>query len=285
VAKAIDQRKTRVIDLDLRAYFDNVQHYLLLEKVAKRIQDGEVMHLLKMILKASGKKGVPQGGVISPVLSNLYLTEVDRMLEKAIETTRYGKYTVVQYARFADDMVVLINAHPRHDWVVRGVERRLREEFAKLRVEINEDKSGMVDLKKKESFTFLGFEYRRILSSNGVWRPNYAPKLKKRTALFGKLREIFRSNVGQPMGKVIEAINPILRGWVNYFRIGHSSRCFSMIKAWVEKKIRRHMRRARHQDGLGWKRRSSEWIYEQLGLFNNYQVNRPRPLPKVSPAR
>jgi RNA-directed DNA polymerase len=142
VAKAIVEEKTRIIDLDLRAYFDNVQHYLLLEKVAKRIQDGEVMHLLKMILKASGKKGVPQGGVISPVLSNLYLTEVDRMLEKAIETTRYGKYTVVQYARFADDMVVLINAHPRHDWVVRGVERRLREEFAKLRVEINEDKSG-----------------------------------------------------------------------------------------------------------------------------------------------
>src|SRR5204863_1642471 len=65
VAKAIVEEKTRIIDLDLRAYFDNVQHYLLLEKVAKRIQDGEVMHLLKMILKASGKKGVPQGGVIT----------------------------------------------------------------------------------------------------------------------------------------------------------------------------------------------------------------------------
>jgi RNA-directed DNA polymerase len=87
-------------------------------------------------------------------------------------TTRYGKYTAVQYARFADDMVILIDAHPRHGWVARGVERRLREELAKLRVEINEDKSRMVNLKKKESFTFLGLEYRRILSSNGVWRPN-----------------------------------------------------------------------------------------------------------------
>ena len=66
VAKAIVEEKTRIIDLDLRAYFDNVQHYLLLEKVAKRIQDGEVMHLLKMILKASWKKGVPQGGVMTP---------------------------------------------------------------------------------------------------------------------------------------------------------------------------------------------------------------------------
>ena len=83
--------------------FDNVQHYLLLEKVAKRVQDGEVLHLLKMILKATGKKGVPQGGVISPLLSNVYLTEVDRMLEKAIQTTRCGRYTAVQYARFADD--------------------------------------------------------------------------------------------------------------------------------------------------------------------------------------
>ena len=98
----------------------------------------------------------------------------------------YGKYTHVQYARFADDLVILIDSHPRHDWLVRAVERRLREELAKLRVEINEDKSRMVDLKKKERFTFLGFEYRRILSRNGVWRPNYAPKLKKRTALFGK---------------------------------------------------------------------------------------------------
>src|SRR5712664_566563 len=88
VAQAIVEEKTRIIDIDLSAYFDNVQHSLLLEKVAQRIKDGEVMHLLKMIVKATGKKGVPQGGVISPLLSNLYLNEVDRMLEKAIATTR-----------------------------------------------------------------------------------------------------------------------------------------------------------------------------------------------------
>jgi RNA-directed DNA polymerase len=212
VAQAIVEEKTRIIDIDLRAYFDNVQHSLLLEKVARRVQDAIVMGLLKMILKATGEKGVPQGGVISPVLSNLYLTEVDRMLEKAIATTRYGKYTSVQYARFADDLVILIDSHRRHDWLVRAVERRLREEVAKLRVEINEDKSRMVDLAKGGSFTFLGFEYRRILSRNGVWRPYYAPKLKKRTALFAKLREVFRRNVSQPVGKVIDEINPILRG-------------------------------------------------------------------------
>jgi RNA-directed DNA polymerase len=166
VAKAIFQEKTRVLDLDLRAYFDNVQHYLLLAKVAQRIQDNDVMRLLKMILKATGKKGVPQGGVISPALSNLYLNEVDRMLEKAIQTTRRERYTRVQYARFADDMVILIDSHPRCDWLAKAVEKRLREELAKLRVEINEEKSKIVDMANGGSFTFLGFEYRRILGRN-----------------------------------------------------------------------------------------------------------------------
>src|SRR5215475_8721356 len=191
VAQAIVEEKTRVIDLDLRAYFDNVRHSLLLAKVARRVNDKAMMHLLKMILKATGKKGVPQGGVASPLLSNVYLTEVDRMLEKAIATTRRGKYTHVQYARFADDLVVLIDSHPRQDWLVKAVEKRLREELTKLRVEINEEKSRIVDLSKGESFSFLGFEYRRILSRKRVWRAQFAPRLKKRTALLAKLREIF----------------------------------------------------------------------------------------------
>jgi RNA-directed DNA polymerase len=283
VAQAIVENKTHTIDIDLRAYFDNVQHYLLLEKVTRRIDDRAVMSLLKMILKATGEKGVPQGGVISPVLSNVYLTEVDRMREKAIATTRYGKYTAVQYARFADDLVILLDTHPRHGWLVRAVEKRLREELAKLRVEINEDKSRIVDLAKGGSFSFLGFEYRRILSRTKVRRPFYAPKLKKRTALFAKLREVFRRNVSQPVGKVIEEINPILRGWVNYFRVGHSNRCFSMVKHWVEKKVRRHLMRSRGHGGMGWKRWSREWIYETLGLFNDYRVGRGL-LPKAQPA-
>jgi RNA-directed DNA polymerase len=284
VARAIVEEKTRIIDLDLASYFDNVQHSLLLEKVARRVQDDAVMHLLKMILKATGKKGVPQGGVISPLLSNLYLNEVDRMLEKAVDTTRRGKSTNVQYARFADDMVILIDAERRSDWLVKAVDRRLREEFAKLRVEINEDKSRMVDLKKGESFTFLGFEYRRVLSLQRKWRPYYAPKLKKRTALFEKLREIFRQHVSWPVETVIAKINPILRGWVNYFRVGHSSICFGVVKRWVEEKIRRHLMRARGRKGFGWTRWSSEWLYGRLGLFNNYQLRRWSGA-KVAPAR
>jgi RNA-directed DNA polymerase len=274
VARAIVEEKTRIVDLDLAAYFDNVQHSLVLEKVARRVQDDAVMHLLKMMLKATGRKGVPQGGVISPLLSNLYLNQVDRMLEKAVQTTRVGKSTKVQYARFADDMVILIDAERQSDWLVEAVNRRLREEFVKLRVAINEDKSRMVDLKKGESFTFLGFQFRRILSFQRKWRPHYAPKLKKRTALFATLREIFQQYVSWPVELVIAKINLVLRGWVNYFRVGHSSSCFTLVKQWVERKVRRHLMRARGRQGFGWKRWSSSWFYERLGLFNDYKLIR-----------
>src|SRR5712691_6954 len=284
VAEAIVKYKTRIIDIDLRAYFDNVRHSPLLAKVAQRVSDEEVMGLLKMMLKSSGKMGVPQGGVISPLLSNLYLNEVDRMLEKAIATTRYGKYTAVQYARFADDLVILIDYHPRHDWLLKAVDKRLREEFDKLRVEINDEKSRIVDLAQGESFGFLGFEFRRVRSPRGAWQALYIPKQKKRRELLRKLKEVFRRHQSESVGRVIEQVNPILRGWVNYFAFGHSTRCFSYIKDWVEKKVRRHLMRARQRQGFGWKRWSKEWLYEVLGLFNNYRVHRREPLPKALPA-
>jgi RNA-directed DNA polymerase len=274
VAQAIVQEKTRVIDIDLRSYFDNVRHDRLLAKVAQRVNDADVMHLLKIMLKANGKRGVPQGGVISPLLSNIYLTEVDRMLELAKEATRNGKYTYIEYARFADDLVILIDAHPRHDWLLGAVEKRLREELAKLQVEINDEKSRIVDLSRGESFGFLGFDFRRIRSRRGVWRAHYTPKLKKRTALLRKLKAVFRRYQSQPVDRVVQLINPILSGWVNYFAVGDSSECFEFIKDWVEKKVRRHMMRARKRKGFGWKRWSRGWLYEGLRLFNGYKVRR-----------
>ena len=277
VADAIVHDKTRVIDIDLRGYFDHVRHAVLLGKVARRVEDVDVMHLLKLMLKVSGKCGVPQGGVISPLLSNLYLNEVDRMLERAKENTRCGRYTYVEYARYADDIVVLVDAQSRHDWLLRAVEQRLREELAKLHVEINEEKSRRVDLSRGESFGFLGFDFRRVRSVCGVWRVHYTPKLKKRTALLTKLKEVFRRYRSQPVGRVVESIAPILRGWVNYFAVGHASRCFRYVKDWVEKKVRRHLMRSRQGHGFGWRRWSRGWLYDALGLFNEYRVRRPAP--------
>jgi RNA-directed DNA polymerase len=273
VAKSIVREKTRIIDIDLRAYFDNVRHDLLLGKVAQRVNDAEVLHLLKLMLKATGKRGVPQGGVISPLLSNIYLNEVDKMLERAKETTRDGQYIYIEYARYADDLVVLIDAYQRHDWLLTAVMKRLREEFAKLDVEINEEKSRVVDLGRGESFGFLGFDFRRTRSLRGVWRAQYTPKLKKRTALLRKLKETFRCFQSQPLDRVVDLINPVLRGWVGYFAIGHSSRCFGFIKDWVEKKARRHLGRSSKRQGFGWNRWSRRWLYETVGLFNGYRVN------------
>jgi len=108
VADAIVKQKTEVIDVDLSAYFDTVKHDILLRKVGKRINDDKVMRLLKLILKASGKRGVPQGGTISPLLSNIYLTEIDEMLERAKDYTfKQDGYFHIEYARWADDIVIL----------------------------------------------------------------------------------------------------------------------------------------------------------------------------------
>jgi RNA-directed DNA polymerase len=243
------------------------------------------MHLLKLMVKATGKKGLPQGGVLSPVLSNLYLNEVDRMLERAQEMTRHGVYTYLEYSRFADDLVILVDAYRRHDWLLKAVNQRLREELAKLQIDINEEKSRFVDLAKDQSFGFLGFEFRCIRSLQGKWRPYYPPKLKQRTALLRKLKDIFRRFDSQPVGRVVQLINPIVRGWVNYFAIGDASRCFGYIKNWVEKKVRRHLMRARNRQGFGWKRWNRRWLYDELGLFCSYWVRRPSLAPKALPAR
>ena len=108
--------------------------------------------------------------------------------------------------------------------------------------------------------------------------------MKARTQLLGKLKEIFRVHQSQPVARVVSLINPILRGWVNYFRIGQSSRRFGYVRNWVEQKIRRHMMRARGRRGFGWNRWSRSWLYEHLGLFADYQI-RYLQAPKALPAQ
>ena len=116
----------------------------------------------------------------------------------------------------------------------------------------------------------------------GRWRPQYTPTRKARTAVRRKLKAVFQQYDSQPVGRVIAEINPILRGWVNYFAVGHSSRCFGFIQDWVEKKVRRHMMQSRNRQGFGWTRWSRQWLYATRGLFNGYLV-RSR-APKASPA-
>jgi RNA-directed DNA polymerase len=98
------------------------------------------------------------------------------------------------------------------------------------------------------------------------------PRVKARTQLLSKLREVSRRHRSQPIAGLIAEINPIVRGWVNYFRIGQSGRCFNFVRNWIERKVRRAMMRARMRRGFGWNRWSSSWLYETLGLFDDYQI-------------
>jgi RNA-directed DNA polymerase len=102
--------------------------------------------------------------------------------------------------------------------------------------------------------------------------PLLIPQGNKRTALLRKLKAAFRRHRSRPLQGLIDEINPILHGWVRYFAIGHSSRCFSYIRNWVEKKIRRHLAKARLRQGFGWKRWNRQWLYDALGLFDEYYV-------------
>ena len=109
-------------------------------------------------------------------------------------------------------------------------------------------------------------------SLSGTWRAQFTPKQKKRTALLRKLAEIFKHSHSQPATRVVDRINPIVRGWVNYFAIGHSGRCFSYVRDWVEMKMRRHLLRNQQRRGFGWQRRRRAWLYGTLGLFGDYRV-------------
>lgn len=279
VTVAAIKLKTRVIDIDLRAYFDTIGHQELFKKIAQRVNDKDIMRLLKLILKAGGKNGVAQGGPLSPLLSNIYLNEVDRMLERAKEVSRREDgYEHIEYVRWADDLIILIDGFRKWRWLERAINIRLRQELSKLKVELNEEKTQTVDLTHGETFSFLGFDFRQTKTLKGKIGIRKTPRMRSRTRLLRNLKEVFRRCVSQKVSKVISLINPVVRGWANYFRIGNSSRCFGYVKDWIEKKLRRHLMRARNRKGFGWKRWSRSTLYEEMGLYNDYQIRHCRPL-------
>ena len=193
ISKAIISGKRKIIDIDLSNYFDTVKHHILMKKISERISDKDIMHLVKLILKASGKEGVPQGGVISPLFANLYLNDIDKMLEKAKEVTKMkDKYLELDYARFADDLVIAVSSHPSMNWLLEKVIKRLKEELGKLEVTINREKSKVVNMEKGKSINFLGFTIKRVKNTNGKWGLLTIPKMSKRVELISKIKELVK---------------------------------------------------------------------------------------------
>lgn len=271
VAKGIVRGFTKVIDVDLTAYFDNINHGILMDKIALRINDPKIMRLIKLMLKTNGKVGVPQGSVISPLFSNIYLNAIDRMFERAKRETARRGYENMEYCRFADDTVILVNGHEAVDWLVSKSYKRLREELAKLKINLNVEKTKVVDMNQRETFGFLGFDFR-LVKNKQKKMVLLKPKKKKVAELISKVKVHLTQNRDKTVTEMIRNLNPILRGWVNYYRIGHCSRTLTYVKIWVERKVRRFARKAQKKFGFGWKEWSSEIIYDKWGLYDDYQV-------------
>src|SRR4051812_45298814 len=152
VRRSVLRRMSTVIDLDLSRYFDTIQHSVLLDKIAQRIQDSQVLHLVKQIIKVGGKVGVPQGGPFSPLAANIYLNEVDWFFDAVRRQTAEGDYEAVNYHRFADDIVITVSGHhTKRGWAERALQR-FWEQIAPLGVELNLEKTKMVNTLKGEAF-------------------------------------------------------------------------------------------------------------------------------------
>jgi RNA-directed DNA polymerase len=285
VRRSVMRRMSTVIDVDLSRYFDTIRHSVLLDKIAQRIQDPQVLHLVKQIIKVGGSLGVPQGGPFSPLAANIYLNEVDWFFDAIRCKTTEGNYEAVNYHRFADDIVVTVSGHhTKRGWAERALQR-LREQFALIGVELNQEKTKVVNLLKGEAFGFLGFDLRRVSKRD---RDGYlilmTPKKKARQAVKAKIRDIIRRGGAIPTATLVKRINATLAGWVNYFRVGNASSAFSEVHNYVEMKVRTLLtrRKRRQKTSIGWRRWSNEYLYEVLGLFWDWKL---QPLPGVENLR
>ena len=266
VRTGLIRQKHLVLDVDLKSFFDDIRHVPVMARVARRVRDERVLRLIKQFLKSTGTRGIPQGSPLSPLLANVMLNDLDHALARG--------YGYLSYARYLDDMVVLTyDSKMGRRWADRALER-IREEAEAIGVSLNAEKTRKVKLTDAgTSFAFLGFEIR--------WQPNptiqkgYAhtsPRRKKVIEILRKIRNTLRASGHLSVQDAVARVNPIVRGWVNYFRIGNSTREFDAVRAGVERKVRRFAVKKMKRRGFGWARWSSAVVYGTWGLFDDYQI-------------
>jgi len=279
VAYRMNTGHTEVIDADISKYFDTIPHSKLMVMVAERVCDGEILHLIRMWLKApiievdkegtkrnigggkGNRQGTPQGGVISPLLANLYLHLLDRIGERRQLPQRLGARII----RYADDIVILCRRKKTEEAMV--VLRRILE---RLGLTLNEAKTRIVNAYEGK-FDFLGFT---IWMGRGRKTRNYYPHVqpskKSLQAIKDRVTHLTkRERTIRPMDWIVKEVNATVRGWVGYFHYRNSSKALGQIRNHVEQRMITHLRK-RHKvrdRKAGYVRFPNRSLYEKYGLY------------------
>jgi RNA-directed DNA polymerase len=258
VTEHLMKGKTDVIDADISKYFDTIPHDKLMQLVAKRIVDKNILRLIKMWLKApvveereDGKndykgndKGTPQGGIVSPLLANIYLNVLDTLwkIEKVQE--RLGARLV----RYADDCVALCKGNAEQ--ILKG----MRAVLSNLGLTLNEEKTRVVDT-RHESFNFMGFTIMMTRGRRtGRAFPLIVPSKKALKHIRSEIKQLTTERYSAtPTEVVIQRVNEVVRGWVGYFYYGNCTKAMSYLRQYLVRRIRIYLHRKHHYNGYGYK--------------------------------
>jgi RNA-directed DNA polymerase len=247
---------TWVVDADLKRYFDNIPHDPLIERVEEKVSDGAVIAMLKGYLKQdvmdameqwTPKGGTPQGAIISPLLSNIYLDPLDREME------RQGNEMV----RYADDFVILCRSQAEAKEALELV----RQWTANAGLQLHPDKTRIVDATQKGGFDFLGYHFERSMK----W-----PRQKSLKKFKDTVRAKTKRTNGNSLQTIIEDVNRTVRGWFEYFKHSHQT-TFAPLDRWIRMRLRSILRKRHGRRGRGRGRDHQRWpnaFFSEQGLFS-----------------